>query len=201
MLPDLRGYGAEAVHELARLGLTPRVSGVGIVVDQRPRPAPPRAGNLCTLVLDATRRRPSCRECRRYDTRRRRRGGWRRGLDVRPSLRTHAVTAIAYDSRSVRPGAVFVALRGQKADGASFAAQAIARGAIAVIAERRPAGDSHRPVDAGARRAAALALLADRFFGSPSRRMPVIGVTGTNGKTTTGYLLAAVLDAAASAPA
>jgi len=54
VLPDLRGYGVrEAVHELARLGLTPRVSGVGIVVDQRPLPGSPlEPGTLCTLVLE-----------------------------------------------------------------------------------------------------------------------------------------------------
>ncbi len=106
------------------------------------------------------------------------------------------VTAIAYDSRSVRAGAVFVALRGQKADGASFAAQAIARGAIAVIAETPAPATVTVPWMQVRDARLSLALLADRFFGSPSRRMPVIGVTGTNGKTTTGYLLAAVLDAA-----
>jgi beta-lactam-binding protein with PASTA domain len=53
-LPDLRGYGArEAVHELVRLGLTPRVRGLGIVVDQDPEPgAPIEPGTVCTLVLD-----------------------------------------------------------------------------------------------------------------------------------------------------
>jgi UDP-N-acetylmuramoyl-L-alanyl-D-glutamate--2,6-diaminopimelate ligase len=106
------------------------------------------------------------------------------------------VTAVAYDSRSVQPGAVFVALRGQKADGATFTPQAMARGAIAIVAETpRPSGVDipwlHVP-DARL----ALAQLADRFFDQPSRRMPVVGVTGTNGKTTTSYLLASVLDAA-----
>jgi beta-lactam-binding protein with PASTA domain len=54
VLPDLRGYGArEAIHELARLGLTPRVRGVGIVVDQQPAPgAVVEPGTQCTLVLD-----------------------------------------------------------------------------------------------------------------------------------------------------
>jgi UDP-N-acetylmuramoyl-L-alanyl-D-glutamate--2,6-diaminopimelate ligase len=106
------------------------------------------------------------------------------------------VSSIAYDSRRVSSGAVFVALRGLKADGVSFATQAIARGAAAIVAESpRPEGVAVPWIQAADARLA-LALLADRFYDHPSRRMPVVGVTGTNGKTTTAYLLAAVLDAA-----
>ena len=107
-----------------------------------------------------------------------------------------AVTAIAYDSRRVAAGSVFVALRGLKADGAAFAAQAIARGAIAVVSEGpRPESIGVPWLQVSDARLA-LALLADQFHDHPSRRMAVIGVTGTNGKTTTAYLLASILDTA-----
>jgi UDP-N-acetylmuramoyl-L-alanyl-D-glutamate--2,6-diaminopimelate ligase len=106
------------------------------------------------------------------------------------------VSAIAYDSRRVTSGAVFVALKGLKADGVAFAEQAIARGAQAVVSESAQPGGVPAPWIAVRDARLALALLADRFFDHPSRRMPVIGVTGTNGKTTTAYLLSAILDAA-----
>lgn len=107
-----------------------------------------------------------------------------------------AVTQIAYDSRQVQPGAVFVALHGLKDDGTRYVPQAIARGAVAIVAEAPvPDAFAHAWIPTNDARLA-IALLADRFYDSPSRRMAVIGVTGTNGKTTTGYLLAAILDAA-----
>jgi UDP-N-acetylmuramoyl-L-alanyl-D-glutamate--2,6-diaminopimelate ligase len=110
--------------------------------------------------------------------------------------RTEGVSAIAYDSRRVSAGAVFVALRGLKADGTAFVPQAVTRGARVIVAEvPRPEGMSAPWLVVSDARLA-LALLADRFYDHPSRRMRVVGVTGTNGKTTTAYLLAAILDAA-----
>jgi UDP-N-acetylmuramoyl-L-alanyl-D-glutamate--2,6-diaminopimelate ligase len=102
---------------------------------------------------------------------------------------------ITHDSRQAGRGWVFVALRGLKADGVAFAPQAIANGAAAVVAERPPEARFEVPwfVVPDARRA--LAVLAAEFNGHPSRRMRVVGITGTNGKTTTGYLLAAVFEA------
>jgi UDP-N-acetylmuramoyl-L-alanyl-D-glutamate--2,6-diaminopimelate ligase len=105
-------------------------------------------------------------------------------------------TGVTYDSRRVRPGAVFVALRGQKADGLTFVPQAINGGAAAVVAEHAaPAG--HRvPWFVVKNARLALALLAAEFFGHPSREMQVVGITGTNGKTTTSYLINAIFEAA-----
>ena len=110
--------------------------------------------------------------------------------------RSASVAAIAYDSRRVVPGAVFVALKGLRADGGAFAEQAASRGATAIVSESPVPTSVAIPSITVRDARLALALLADRFFDHPSRRMPVIGVTGTNGKTTTSYLLASILDAA-----
>jgi UDP-N-acetylmuramoyl-L-alanyl-D-glutamate--2,6-diaminopimelate ligase len=107
-----------------------------------------------------------------------------------------AVTAVTYDSRRVTKGAVFVALRGLKTDGAGFASQALARGAALIVAETPRPDDVQAPWLVVSDARLALALVADRFYDHPSRRMLVVGVTGTNGKTTTSYLLASILDAA-----
>ncbi|HUF46884.1 MAG TPA: UDP-N-acetylmuramoyl-L-alanyl-D-glutamate--2,6-diaminopimelate ligase [Vicinamibacterales bacterium] len=106
------------------------------------------------------------------------------------------VTGIAHDSRAVTPGAVFVAVRGHRVDGTTFAADAVARGAMAVVAEGpAPAGVTVPWLQTTNARLA-LAELAAIFNGRPSERLTVVGVTGTNGKTTITYLLASVLDAA-----
>ncbi len=106
------------------------------------------------------------------------------------------ITGVTHDSRAVAPGVVFVAIRGQRADGASFAQEAATRGAAAIVAETpEPAGVDVpwlRTPDARV----ALAELANVVYGYPSEALTIAGVTGTNGKTTTTYLLAAVFDAA-----
>ena len=105
-------------------------------------------------------------------------------------------TGVAYDSRRVTPGMVFVAMQGQKADGIQFTAQAIAAGAAAIVAEQSSPGPSAVPWVVVTSARLALALLSTEFFEHPSRAMRVIGITGTNGKTTTSYLIAAILEAA-----
>jgi UDP-N-acetylmuramoyl-L-alanyl-D-glutamate--2,6-diaminopimelate ligase len=109
---------------------------------------------------------------------------------------TATVTGVAYDSRRVQRGHVFVALKGQHADGTVFARQAIERGAIAVVSQDAAPADAAGSwtVVHDARRA--LALLSAEFFGNPSASLQVIGITGTNGKTTTAYLVASIFDAA-----
>lgn len=106
------------------------------------------------------------------------------------------VRGLAFDSRQVAHGDLFVALQGLRAAGTDFAADAIARGAVAVVAEQPPAQDVNVPwvVVTDARQA--MAVLADEFYGHPSHAMRVVGITGTNGKTTTAYLLRAVFEAA-----
>jgi UDP-N-acetylmuramoyl-L-alanyl-D-glutamate--2,6-diaminopimelate ligase len=110
-------------------------------------------------------------------------------------------TGVTHDSRLVAPGVVFVGLRGLKADGTAFAPQALAAGAAAIVVEESPSS----PAPGGAAvpwvvvkdARLALALLAAEFFGHPSRQMQVVGITGTNGKTTTSYLVNAIFEAAA----
>jgi UDP-N-acetylmuramoyl-L-alanyl-D-glutamate--2,6-diaminopimelate ligase len=107
-----------------------------------------------------------------------------------------SVTGVTYDSRRVERGRVFVALRGLRTDGSEYARQAIARGALCVVSEQvAPKGLDDRWLQVSDGRLA-LALLADAFAGHPSGAMTVVGITGTNGKTTTAHLVASILDAA-----
>jgi UDP-N-acetylmuramoyl-L-alanyl-D-glutamate--2,6-diaminopimelate ligase len=106
------------------------------------------------------------------------------------------VSAVAYDSRQAGPGSVFVALRGVKADGASFARDALGRGAVAVVSEIAAPEGVTRPWVQVADARLALAAMADAFYGHPSHELTLVGITGTNGKTTTSYLLASIFEAA-----
>ena len=114
--------------------------------------------------------------------------------DLGAAAATH-VSAIAYDSRQVTPGAVFVALQGTKQDGARYAAQAIERGAIAVVADRAPDGPTGAPWIVAGQGRVALAALAAAYYAHPSEQLLLVGVTGTNGKTTSTYLLEGVFEA------
>ena len=104
------------------------------------------------------------------------------------------ITSIAYDSRRVKPGCLFVAMKGEKVDGAIFIDNAIAAGAEAVVAESGQAkGRATGIVVANARET--LADLAANFYQHPGRHLKVAGITGTNGKTTTAFLLKHICEA------
>ncbi len=107
------------------------------------------------------------------------------------------ITGVAYDSRTVEPGAVFVALKGLHADGTSFVRQALDRGAAAIVSEQPPPADVRVPWAVVQDARLALAYMAEAFFGHPSAEMRVVGITGTNGKTTTAHLLSSIFEAAA----
>lgn len=112
---------------------------------------------------------------------------------VRGSL-SRAVTGLAIDSRRVAPGEVFFALPGRRADGADFIDEAVARGAVAVVAARLPKTLSTRVTALQvADPRELLARVAQRFYGFPDRSLGVIGVTGSRGKTSVAHLLRQLL--------
>jgi UDP-N-acetylmuramoyl-L-alanyl-D-glutamate--2,6-diaminopimelate ligase len=115
--------------------------------------------------------------------------GWRIAGD-----RSTVISDVQYDSRLVTPGALFAALRGGYVDGHDFVPGAIERGAAAVMVERELPVDVPQLIMPGTRKD--LATVASRFFGNPSHELRVIGITGTDGKTTTSYIVDHILRSA-----
>lgn len=106
------------------------------------------------------------------------------------------IAGIARDSKRVRAGDLFVAIRGATMDGHDFIEEAVSRGAAAVVAERLPARLTRScPCVVVPNARVALSVAAARFYGHPSRKLQLVAVTGTNGKTTTTYLLKAMIEA------
>ena len=105
------------------------------------------------------------------------------------------ISGLCYDSRRVSPGAVFFGLAGQREDGGRYARQALAAGAAAVVVERGSTIEGRTVVEVEEPRRA-LAQAAARFHGHPERALRIVGVTGTNGKTTTTWMLESIFRAA-----
>jgi UDP-N-acetylmuramoyl-L-alanyl-D-glutamate--2,6-diaminopimelate ligase len=108
------------------------------------------------------------------------------------------VLDLVYDAREATPGAVFFAVHGARADGHDFASEAVSNGAVALVVERPLSVGVPQIVVSDTR--AAMAVAADEFFGRPTKELQVAGVTGTSGKTTTAFLLYAILAAAGRRP-
>src|SRR5438093_11606201 len=106
------------------------------------------------------------------------------------------IAGITYDSRRVTPGMLFVAIPGQHVDGHEFIGDAVERGASAVICRRLPQAPVRITQIQVADVREALAYVARSYYGHPSARLKVIGVTGTNGKTTVAFMVKSILEAA-----
>jgi UDP-N-acetylmuramoyl-L-alanyl-D-glutamate--2,6-diaminopimelate ligase len=106
------------------------------------------------------------------------------------------VSGVAYRSDRVRPGDAFFCIPGFAHDGHDFAGDAAARGAVAIVGQRRPDSVGDTPVVLVPDTRLALATAAANYLGRPSRQIAVVGVTGTNGKTTTTYLVDSIARAA-----
>jgi UDP-N-acetylmuramoyl-L-alanyl-D-glutamate--2,6-diaminopimelate ligase len=113
-----------------------------------------------------------------------------------PEVAALPIEGLDFDSRRVGPGFLFFAFPGSRADGRQFAADAVARGAVAIVSETEAPVEIRQPwirVEHGRQ---ALALASRNFYGRPDERLQLTGITGTNGKTTTSYLVDSVLRAA-----
>jgi UDP-N-acetylmuramyl tripeptide synthase len=123
------------------------------------------------------------------------------GLNLSKKCPRIAVKGMAIDSRSVMPGYLFVALKGSQKDGMQYVPQAIDRGAVAVLAEWDGVNnEAVKPIHDGVKSAIpvigiehlaqSLSSIAGRFYGDPSKRLTIVAITGTNGKTTCAQLYA-----------
>src|SRR5882757_5943386 len=119
------------------------------------------------------------------------------GVEVLSQDGDASVSGLEYDSRKLKPGNVFVAMRGVSTDGNRFIDQAVRKGVTAIVTdsaeEQQPPGVAWAQVAHGRQ---ALARMSANFYGSPANRLSVTGITGTNGKSTTAFLLESILAAA-----
>ncbi|HYL93129.1 MAG TPA: UDP-N-acetylmuramoyl-L-alanyl-D-glutamate--2,6-diaminopimelate ligase [Alphaproteobacteria bacterium] len=124
-----------------------------------------------------------------------------RGLSVPHSGGNHKIEGLDYDSRRIQPGWLFLAARGESTDGNRYIDAALAQGAVAVVtdsaAEPRRPGVGWAVVEHGRK---ALAVMSANFYGHPAEKLAVTGVTGTNGKTTTTFLIESILKSCGKNP-
>lgn len=106
------------------------------------------------------------------------------------------ITSIEMDSREVKTGSLFVCIKGYTVDGHDYARQAAEKGAAAIVAEREV--DADVPVIIVRHTKRALAVLSDAFYGQPTKRLRLIGITGTNGKTSTSHMVEEIFRKAGS---
>ena len=111
-------------------------------------------------------------------------------------LEDQIIDSIHYDSRTVAPGGLFVAIQGHHCDGYVYIEEAIEKGAVAVLTEKQWSGPPLISVAQVEDARLALAAVSSVFYGNPSRELCMIGITGTNGKTTTAYFVESILNAA-----
>jgi UDP-N-acetylmuramyl-tripeptide synthetase len=110
------------------------------------------------------------------------------------------IQSIHYDSRTVTPGGLFVAIQGHRLNGHTYIEEAIEKGAVAVMTEQEWSAQSSVNVVQVENARLGLAALSSAFYGEPHREVRMIGITGTNGKTTTAYLIESILNAAGLEP-
>lgn len=125
------------------------------------------------------------------------------GLQIRNNIKTSSleISDVIYDSRQVKKNCLFVAIRGFQSDGHQFIQEAIEKGASAIIAEEEPTISISVPLFLVSDSRLALAKISSNFFHHPTKSIRVIGITGTNGKTTVSYLAEAILQQAGYSPA
>ena len=116
-----------------------------------------------------------------------------KNISYKGQLDNREIKAITYDSRKVKPGTLFVAISGMQEDGHEYIPQAIENGAVAVLSNGRSPKTREIPILQVQDPRMAMSHISAQFYGNPSKKMNIIGVTGTNGKTSITHILQHIL--------